>query len=378
MMTIRERVLAVFQGEQPEVVPWLGDLTYWAGAMGTQGKLPDRYKGEGIVQLHKDLRCGIYVPYFPGSYAVLWRTEFYGYEVESRSEGGITRRTIKTPVGTLEEELRYCPESFSWGYTKRMVSTPQDLEVVQYIEQHKRVIPDPAGYERMDRLYGDQGVAIPCMPRTPYARLLVEYAGIVNTSYLIADAPEEFQRTLDILRETDDPYYEVAAKCPAKFIFIADNLSSEAVSPPLFRKYSLPYFQKRIRQLHDAGKWVLTHVDGTLRGFLPVLRETGIDCIESIVPAPVGDLPVEAIRREAGRDLILWGWIPGALFSPTFPEAQFREYVKNVILTLKPNPRFVLAVADQVPPDAVIERVPLVAEIADQYGAATPRRSARG
>ena len=62
-------------------------------------------------------------------------------------------------------------------------------------------------------------------------------------------------------------------------------------------------------------------------------------------------------------DLILWGWVPGALFSQIYPERQFVEFVKTLLRSFRGDPRFVLGVADQVPPDGVIERARLVADL---------------
>jgi hypothetical protein len=38
-MTFRERLLAVFNGERPDVMPWFADLSYWRSAHQAIGDL---------------------------------------------------------------------------------------------------------------------------------------------------------------------------------------------------------------------------------------------------------------------------------------------------------------------------------------------------
>ena len=48
-MTLKERLLAVMEGREPDVMPWFSDITYWYGAAAGRGTLPERWRdGEGI------------------------------------------------------------------------------------------------------------------------------------------------------------------------------------------------------------------------------------------------------------------------------------------------------------------------------------------
>jgi hypothetical protein len=58
-MNLQERLLAVFSGKKPDVMPWFGDLTYWYRAKLYQNELPSKYLGEqGQIRLYRDLGCG--------------------------------------------------------------------------------------------------------------------------------------------------------------------------------------------------------------------------------------------------------------------------------------------------------------------------------
>jgi len=47
-------MMAVFEGKKPDVIPWFADLGYWYYAETEKGTLPEKYKGNGVVQLYCD------------------------------------------------------------------------------------------------------------------------------------------------------------------------------------------------------------------------------------------------------------------------------------------------------------------------------------
>jgi hypothetical protein len=128
------------------------------------------------------------------------------------------------------------------------------------------------------------------------------------------------------------------------------------------KKYNSEYYTKRINQLHEAGKYVSIHIDGTLRGCFELLEEAGFDAAEAVTPAPVGDILLEDLRKHSGSKMIIWGGLPGALFSPHYSEDEFDRHLNAVLATFKEDPLFVLGVADQVPPDGLISRIRKVRE----------------
>ena len=63
------------------------------------------------------------------------------------------------------------------------------------------------------------------------------------------------------------------------------------------------------------------------------------------------------------------GGVPDAIFSRLdMGDVQFVEFVKNTIHIWTSEPRYILDTADQVPPDAEIERVKVVSDLVEKYG----------
>lgn len=363
-MTERERVETIVAGGTPDGVPWFADMSYWCGAHRELGDLNPAYEGlEGQVRLHRELGVGVYLA-TPG----LCSIQTPGIERTEERSGDKSVVRLHTPVGTLSEQKQRLPLSHSWAYVERMVKKPKDLKIVRWMAAHQTVEPDWAEFVQADALYGDLGIPFAYIPRTGLAQLIVQWMGVQTAVYAIADAPEEFAKTVEALNSALNPVIELFAASPAAMMIFTDNLSSEIQSPALFRRYSLPSYERWLLRLHAAGKWVCVHVDGTLRGLLHLFGTCGMDGVESVTPAPVGDLSPDAARDEAGDHLVLWGGAPGAIFSPIYPERAFEERILEWLTLRHRSPRLVLGAADQVPPDADLNRVRRVREIVEEHG----------
>ena len=368
-MTLAERLMAVFRGEQPDFMPWFADLTYWYGAQAYRKTLPERYQGEGVVQLYRDLRCGCH----EHALNLPCEISYEGVEVAVRRETdtdlSAEREVVewRTPVGTLTQVKQFVPAGCCWGYRQYPVQSPADLRAMRYLFEHQQVKPNYEHQRRQLAMWQDWGVPSSIPPRSPLAQLIVIWMGVTNTIYALADAPEEVEATLEVLAASDDPIYEAICDSPAPLVYFGENITSEVVSPRLFERYYAPYYRRRSAQLHAAGKYIFVHVDGTMRGVLPLMAATGVDCAQSLTPAPVGDVAVSEMRALAGPDLILWGGVPAAFFSPQYPESALREIVMECIRHHLGTP-FILGVCDQVPPDGIIERVRMVSEIVEEHG----------
>ncbi len=367
-MTERERLLAVLRGRTPDRTPWYADLSWWYSAHQARGDLPREWAdaGDGYLQMHRDLGAGIYL------YAPMVWTEEVGATVQAevRTEGPYTTSTLTAPAGQVRSVTQELPESGTSAYVEHYVKTPADLRVMEYAFTHRTVRPNYAEFERCDAAWGDDGMACVLSPVCTSAlqTLLSRWAGVETTIALLADARDDLERTLDAIQRSDDAIFDLICAGPGEYVEFPENLSGEVTGRRLIQRYELPYWRRRIAQLHAAGKRVGIHNDGTLRASLPLLVEAGFDVVESVTPWPVGDMTLDGIRAVTEGRCIVWGCLPGAMFSPLTPDAEFRAFVREVLRTFPPGSGFVLGAADQVPPDASAERIRLVRDLVDAQG----------
>ncbi len=362
-MVNRERILMLLNGTQPDRVPWFGDLDYWYSATRTAGKLPDQYQGDGYFQLNRDLGVGFYLqgffPFTQHNPGITFK--------ETRVDNTITR-VMNTPLGDLTEIQEYLPTSFSTGYVKHFVTAPADLAAFKCYIESLEFTPAYAEAERRYGLIGDNGVVLCYTPRSPFMQMVTTYIGITNLVYLLADAPNEMAQIFEVMENKYDQAAELTVNSPAECIMIPENLSSEVVGAKYYKRFLRPYESKWILRIREAGKYSFIHMDGQLNGLIDLVAETGFDVIEAATPLPSGDLSMQEIVSRITGDTIIWGGLPGIVFTPLFGAAEFEAHVKEILSLMRQKPHYVLGVADQVPPNGLLERVERVVEICEEFG----------
>ena len=110
------------------------------------------------------------------------------------------------------------------------------------------------------------------------------------------------------------------------------------------------------------------HADNDTSLILDHLERAGYDMLECFITAPMVPLTLEQARQTLGHRVILYGCLPSLIFSPSFPEQDFREYVDRVLEVIAPGDAIILGVADNVMPDSVIERVAYASEVVEERG----------
>jgi uroporphyrinogen-III decarboxylase len=156
---------------------------------------------------------------------------------------------------------------------------------------------------------------------------------------------------------------------PAEVLMIPENLSSEMVGPDLFKLYMYDYQKVWTEKIKAAGKYSFIHIDGTLGGLLKPEAAVGFTVLEALTPYPVGDMKWEDLAGICGDSKsIIWGGIPGVYFTDSIDDEEFERHIKYLLGIMVKEPRYVLGVADQVPPDGLESRVRRVAELVSKFG----------
>jgi len=364
-MTPRERLLTILNGEKPDQVPWAGDLDYWANSLITLGRKPAGFiQSDEYIQWHRDLGVGFYLQgYFP------YRQIIDNCEVIEWNDGHKRYKEIKTAIGSVRECWEYIPTSFSEGPIEHFLKSEEDLPVMKHIYQNTRFEPDyDFAFKRKNQV-GDQGVVLCYLPKSPFMHLLALEAGVMSLTMIAMMIPDEFQELLDVMKKAFDQAAQIALDSPAEVLMIPENLSSEMVGPDFFEKYMRAYQEEWTGKIRKAGKHSFIHIDGTLRGLLKQEASVGFSVLEALTPYPVGDMKIEDMAGFIGESAsIIWGGIPGVYFTANTSDEEFERHVKEVLSIMIQQPRYVLGVADQVPPDGLESRVRRVAQLVNEFG----------
>jgi len=334
--------------------------------METRGEVPPGFlQDEAYYEFHRELGVGFYLQ----GYEPFRPIYDDNITVEEHVEGDQRIRTVHTPLGSLSETQIYLPRSFTHARTEHLVKAPQDLAILRYWFEHTRYEPDYTEAARRHALVQSLGVVLCYLPKTPFMQLVVLLAGIGTVVNLWMEVRAELENTLEVMEEKADEAAAIALASPAECLMIPENLSSEVVGRRFFGLYVHGYEEKWNQRIREAGKYSFIHMDGTVRGLVREVASTGFRVIEAVTPAPVGDLAMGEMAAWAGPGPILWGGLPGIYFTPLVDDAEFERMVREMLSVMASEPRYVLGVADQVPPDGLRRRVAQVRELVERYGA---------
>ncbi len=355
--------LRLFRGEPADRIVWTADISYWIAGQKDAGTADPAWDTEeGYLQLHRDL--GImpyyYYPKFPAA-----SPQYSGrIEVSQEMDDDRILNRIRTPVGDLIQENVHLRSSCSVGCIKHYVGSEEDLDVLLYILEHRQLQPtnldDYPDRMLMWKKYG--GLPSIGLPRSPLSSFIYEWAGIQRAAYLFMDCEGKVVEALHLMEEQEEPILDAVCDLAPPLIHFPDNLSSDNLTS-YYDAYMAGTHSHRLARLHAAGVKATVHLDGTVRGLLPKLVEVGFDAVESLTPAPGGDLDIEEIQQIAGSDtVILWGGVPGIMFAPPYTWRQMESHVQRLLDCWSKHP-FVMGVADQVPPNGDIGFCQRIAEV---------------
>ncbi len=359
-MTPRECVLAAFRGERAPVV-WQPRLEHWYNVNKAQGTLPPRYRGMELLEVYDDLGCSV------RPYHIFNRTiraiDDPGLKVRAEERPGQVVYTYETPVGSMEAVERRT--GLAQQRSEFPIKGPEDLPKMEWIVRGRRWEFDREKYEQGLREVGERSAPMIYIARVSLQRLFLEYMGFENTIFALHDHPQEMERFIQAIEETDDEMYRVVCESPIPIVNLGDNVHSDMLPPPLFERWILPYYQRRAAQLREAGKFSYSHWDGYVRPLLPYARKCGFDGLEAITPVPQGDVTLEEVKEAFGAELTLVDGLPATDFLVETPVQELVERTRRVLELFWP--RLVLGISDEISPPGDIERVRLVSELVADF-----------
>lgn len=371
-MTLRERILAVYRGDAPDVVPFMLDLSHWYYH---KHRLPwdisrsyDQPEYE-LIDYHRRKGVGFYVPNLGNFYSSRLRDDVHVEVTKSGSPGHeeITWR-YSTPLGTIARTRAWEEGSYSWAIRDWGVKTEQDLRVLGYALSGIAYTPSHERYQAWVDAVGDDGVVCILPGYSAMGYLLNYWMGIEETMFAICDNPQLVHAVVGQINENNLRMIDMLVQYPGEIVLMGDNFSGEIQPPAFFAEWSKPYYVEAIRRIHAAGKYVAVHIDGKMHGALEMIRDAGADACDAATPAPMGDLTPAEARAEAGPRFILSGGVSPNVWLPEVDTATFKQAVLDWLELRKISPRLIAAAGDQVPPGAVEERIEIMRDLVEQYG----------
>jgi len=328
-MNARERIMAALRGEPSDGVPW----TIYEGLLPRgQAERELRNRGLGLVVMRR-----IYQIERPNVRVEVKEAWHEGYR--------FVCRTYHTPLGSVSERLQLGHAYGTWWIKEFMAKDVSDYGVLRFIIEDGVIHKDYGAFLQAGDELGGDGVVIAQIGESPLQTLQKEIMGMEQLSLWMYDHPRELEGLLTALEEKQKEIFQIAAESPAELVHSDENITATMTSPRAFERYCLPFYERHVPGLHQAGKLYLTHFDGLTRSLRNLIAKTPIDVIEAFTPPPMGDLPVRE-AKEAWKDKVIWSNFPGCVF--LWKDEEIRDYTVELLREASPGGRFILGCTEDI------------------------------
>jgi hypothetical protein len=367
----KERILNTFSGKKIDQIVFSPRIYYWynenkvffKSKKGGQKKhVPENYDGKSQQEIYDMLNASpryVFETYFISLFDTIIESDA-GVEIQNKR--GKDRNEIikifKTPKGELTSRIKH------FHIQEYPIKSLDDIEIMKIVLDNSTFQFNHKNYEKAKEMMGDSGVISEYIPRSPYMRLVVDYIGFVSTILLLRKHPKEIEEFINFIDSWNDQIFDVVNKSPLKIINFGENIDANLSPPPYFKKYLVPYYNKRVKELHKAGIMSHIHMDGSLKDLLPFLEDLPFDGLEALTAKPQGDVTLEELRDSIGSKILLDG-IPSILFLNEYSDKQVLDFTKKVLDLF--FPRLILGVSDEFPPNGNIRKLEMISEVIKDY-----------
>jgi Uroporphyrinogen decarboxylase (URO-D) len=233
------------------------------------------------------------------------------YTVESYKENGsrFSRTTINIGGRTLTRLSRRDPDVDTVWTLEHLLKNADDLRA--YLQLPDEILfaePDVSNLVEEDKKLGSAGIlmADTLDPVCAAAELfdMQEFTILAMTEQAL------FHR---LLEKVGRPIQERVAKTAAAFpghlwrIFGPEYCSEPYLPPSLFEEYVVRYTTPLVESIQKHGGFARIHCHGRLKNILPLIAKMNPSAIDPIEPPPQGDMELSDVRREYGKDWVLFG-----------------------------------------------------------------------
>lgn len=333
-MTRRERLMATLKG-QPVDRPAVSfyELGWWV----QNPDDPDPfnvYNGptwRPLLEL-ANTRTDIIRSIQPGGHLAhpeLW-DEFVHTETRQEGFSRTTRTTIKAPGRTLTEVTRRNADIDTIWTVEHLLKDVDDLKAyLQLPPELDETIVDCSNMQALDDALGDSGIAVydspdplclagALFPMEEYTIIALTEPALFH-QLLERMAGPLFRRTQTIARDFPGRMWRI----------YGPEFASEPYLPPrLFEEYVVRYAGPIVKMIHEYGGFARIHCHGRMKNILPMIAGMGADALDPVEPPPQGDMELIEVRRQVGKQMVLFGNIEVADIENLSPEKFEPKVVK--------------------------------------------------
>lgn len=346
-MTSKQRLLAAICGKEVDHIPFSPFLAYYFDF------LPETERAKGELQYLKEMGAD---PLLRGA-VTAYQVRPNNCTVSQKTQGNKRYETIHTPKGDLCSEYTYVSQANTWFLTRHpVVDAEQIPAAIAYYEDLQVIENIKAANAAVDAL-GEDGLQLALVGtnwKSAYQHLLENFVGTENLVYLTMDEPELLEELLAVMRRKNMETVRYTAESKAAACISWEDSSTTNLSPSLYETYIAPEIAEWCKVLGQAGKPYVQHACGHTKDLLLPMARQGVTAVESISPAPTGNVTMEEVFAVLPEHISVIGGIePTQMLNASVKE--LLEYADRLI-HLSGKHGFVLANSDSCPPGVDYEK----------------------
>lgn len=336
-MTNRENLIASLEGRKPERIPF----TTYANFGFPKEEL------DGLIALG----------FAQAEYASVVREESPDVERLVR-KAWVNGREVETVV--LKTSAGELSQTSADGWIQSyFLKSPADYRIMAEIVRRTKLTADYGAFARCEEAVGESGITLLALPRSPMQTILVDYAGLEQLAYHMAEDMDAIWPLYEALQDRLLEVAHIIARGPGRYVHMTENMTAETWGGARFRRFHRPVYEAILPVLHAGGKKLYVHYDGKLRAVAQEVREVAVDGIESFTVPPEGDMDYAEIRQ-ALPDTYIWSNI--SLSAYNLEDCELEHWVRRAVSECAPDGRnFALAILEDIPSNWR-QKVPVVLE----------------
>ena len=237
------------------------------------------------------------------------RDELFHTEAYMQGRSRFQRTTLSVAGREMTSLSRRDPDMHTTWHLEHLLKDARDLEA--YLDLPDEVFAydvDAAGLEAADEEVSDRGIVM-----VDTGDPICHAAPLFSMEDFTVVALTEQRLFHRLLEKLAPPIWGRTEKVSAAFPghlwrICGPEYATEPYLPPrLFAEYVVRYTAPMIESIRRHGGFARLHCHGRIRSALPHIAAMGADATDPIEPPPLGDVDLGDVRREYGRQLVLFG-----------------------------------------------------------------------
>lgn len=377
-MTSRERIIAAIRREPVDRIPISPRLlpeTFGYASSGVAATI-DLKRNRYFHDPHIPMGTPADLTLFRSAFPAIKYINDVRWHVDVRDEGNTWRVTsaFETPAGPLRQvKIQPKPGRSEFGLTPNphieeyLVKNKTDLDRIQYL------IPPSSSfslgtYFEQEKAYWDEAVLMPSI-HGPMDNTGGNVCEMTNLMVAYYEDRAFFDQVFEIFEALSISQLEWALNCGIRHFFLVWFYTSLSTgwSPTIYREVFAPIIKRQVDLIHQAGGIACFYDDGKLKESLPIIVETGVDCIETCTPAPMGDFDMAEAKRLYGKRVAFKGGMDIVNViqrgTPELIDRKVRELVENGA----PGSGLLIGTCDSIRPETPPANVAAYFKAANKY-----------